>query len=256
MLQNATVDAGNTLIGHGNFPGLSPVPARPVQWRRAAAAFKALAGQQGNVLDTTYAVVDAMGGMCEERLFQKLLSDPDGRHLLADRPNLPQTLADHERLATMPEGSLGRVYADLCRSAGINSAAVVDSLRRTSRDYDQLDPDRQWFIDRLTVLHDLWHILTGYATQPRGEAAIVAFSYAQGLNYRPVPFFMALSLAMRVARPGELWRAYRRGRQTSMLILQRYEELLPLPLATVRARLKLPEGRVAHGPHPGDGLLA
>ncbi len=252
MLRNATVDAGSTL----NFPGQSPVPARPVQWRRSVAAFKALAGQQGNVLDTTYAVVDAMGGMCEERLFQKLLSDPDGRRLLAARPDLPATLADHARLAAMPEGSLGRAYADLCKRAGINSAAVVDSLRRTSRDYDQLDPSRQWFIDRLTVLHDLWHILTGYATQPRGEAAIVAFSYAQGLNYRPVPFFMALSVFMRVARIHELREAYRRGRQTSMLILQSYEELLPLPLATVRARMKLPEGRVAHGPTPGEGLLA
>ncbi len=256
MLQNATIQAGNTLVGQTDFSGLSPVPARPVQWRRAAAAFKALAGQQGNVLDTTYAVVDAMGGMCEERLFQKLLADPDGRRLLADRPDLPGTLAEHERLAQMPEGSLGRAYADLCRRAGINSADVVDSLRRTSRDYHQLDPARQWFIDRLTVLHDLWHLLTGYATQPRGEAAIVAFSYAQGLNYRPVPVFMALSVVMRVASIRELWQAYRRGRQSSMLILQRYEELLPLPLATVRERLKLPEGRLAHGPLPGEGLLA
>jgi ubiquinone biosynthesis protein COQ4 len=144
----------------------------------------------------------------------------------------------------------------MCRSRGINSAALVQAQRNMSRDYAQLDPARQWFSDRLTVLHDLWHILTGYAAQPRGEAAIVAFSYAQGLDYRPMPIFLALSVIMRVARPRELWAAYRRGRRTSSLILQSYEELLPLPLATVRARLNLPEGHAAHGPHPGDGLLA
>jgi ubiquinone biosynthesis protein COQ4 len=144
----------------------------------------------------------------------------------------------------------------VCRKAGINPGALLESQHEMSRDYAQLDPARQWLIDRLTVLHDLWHIISGYATQPRGEAAIVAFSYAQGLNYRPIPFFMALSVIMKVARIRELRQAYRRGRRTSALILQRYEELLPLPLATVRAQLKLPEGRVAHGPTPGDGLLA
>jgi hypothetical protein len=40
------------------------------------------------------------------------------------------------------------------------------------------------------------------------------------------------------------------------VILQNYEELLPLPLETVRARLNLPDGRSAHGPQAGDGLLA
>ena len=34
------------------------------------------------------------------------------------------------------------------------------------------------------------------------------------------------------------------------------EELLPLPLATVRERLHLPDPRIAHGQHPGEGLLA
>ncbi len=36
--------------------------------------------------------------------------------------------------------------------------------------------------------------------------------------------------------------------KTASLILQNYEELLPLPLATVRKRLHLPDGRIAHGP--------
>jgi ubiquinone biosynthesis protein COQ4 len=248
----ATLEAGSPSY----LRDLSPVPPRPVQWRRAGTALRALAKQEGDPLDATYTVVDALGGMAEERLFQRFRKNPEGRRLLAEHPDLPAMLDDHDRLCALPEGTLGRIYGDLCRSRGIRSGALVDSRRQMSRDYDQLDPTRQWFVDRLTVLHDLWHIITGYATQPRGEAAIVAFSFAQGLSYRPVPVFMVLSVIMRVARPRELWQAFRRGRQTSLLIAQRYEDLLALPLATVRARVRLPDGGLSHGSHPGIGLLA
>lgn len=252
----STIGAQGELIDLGDFADRNPVPRRPVQWRRAGRALKALASQTGDALDATYTVVDALGGMCEERLFQKFRKDPAGRRLLAARSDLPGTLADHERLLALPEGSFGRAYVDLCRSRGINSSGLVEAQRNMSRDYAKLDPARQWFSDRLTVLHDLWHILTGYAAQPRGEAAIVAFSYAQGLNYRPIPIFLVLSVIMKVARIPDLWAAWRRGRRTAALILQNYEELLPLPLATVRARLNLPDGRSVHGQQPGDGLLA
>ena len=256
MLNNATLVPRGEPSQQGDFRDLGPAPARPVQWRRAGTALRALATQTGDVLDATYMVVDALGGMCEERLFQKFREDPVGRRLLATRPDLPGILADHDRLALLPEGSFGRAYVDLCNSRGINSKGMVEAQHNMSRDYALLDPSRRWFADRLTVMHDLWHILTGYAAQPRGEAAIVAFSYAQGLNYRPMPIFLALSVVMRVARIGELRAAYRRGRQTASLILQSYEELLPLPLATVRERLHLPDGRAPHGQHPGEGLLA
>ena len=257
MLTNATIEARKP-IGSGDSADLYPVPPRPVQWRRARAMIRAISDpdRTDDVLNTTYALVDALGGMCEERLFQKFRADPGGRRLLAARPDLPRTLDDHDTLLSLPVGSFGHAYADMCRRRGINSAALVESQRGMSRDYAQLDPARQWFSDRLTVLHDLWHILTGYAAQPRGEAAIVAFSYAQGLDYRPMPIFLVLGVTTRVARMRELWAAYRRGRRTASLILQNYEELLPLPLATVRERLNLPDPRVAHGQHPGEGLLA
>ena len=244
------------VIGAVDFAEKSPVPARPVQWRRAGKAIRALARQEGDILNATYTVVDAMGGMCEERLFQKFRKTPEGQRLLSERPDLPRILSDREQLLAMPEGSLGRIYGELCQRANINPMALVQSQHGMSRDYDKLDPARQWFGDRLTVLHDLWHIISGYAAEPRGEAAIVAFSYAQGLDYRPIPLFMAMAAIMRVAHIREMWVSYRRGRQIPSLTLQRYEELLPLPLAEVRTRLKVPPARPAHGSHAGEGLLA
>lgn len=249
MQATATIEAAD-------FAEKSPVPSRPVQWHRAARAIRALARQEGDILNATYTVVDAMGGMCEERLFQKFRKTPEGQRLLSERPDLPRILSDREQLLAMPEGSLGRIYGELCKRANINPMALVQSQHGMSRDYAKLDPARQWFGDRLTVLHDLWHIISGYAAEPRGEAAIVAFSYAQGLDYRPIPLFLAMAVIMRVARVRELWVSYRRGRQIPSLTLQRYEELLPLPLAEVRARLQVPPARPAHGRSAGEGLLA
>ena len=256
MQSDGTLAAPNRFAAPADFDDARPAPSRPVQWRRAGRAMRALVKGEGDLLEATYTVADALGGMAEERLFQQLRRDPGGRRLLAERPDLPNLLEDRERLAAMPEGSLGRAYADVCRRANIHPLALVDARRRMSRDYALLDPARQWFVDRLTVLHDLWHIISGYATQPRGEAAIVAFSFGQGLTYRPVPVFLVMSVLTGTARVGELWRAARRSRRTARLILERYEELLPLPLATVRARVHLPDARAAHGPHPADGLLA
>jgi ubiquinone biosynthesis protein COQ4 len=253
MQPSTTIGTKDGVVQEDDFLKNARAP-RPVQWRRGAGAIKALALGQGG-LDSVYTVVDAVGGMCEERLFQRFSKAAEGRRLLAERPDLPGILGDHATLAAMPEGSLGRVFVDLCQRVGMNSVKKVESQRRMSRDYNELDPARQWFTDRLNVLHDLWHVLTGYATQTRGEAAMVAFSYAQGLDYRPVPIFMTMSVALRLIRIGELHAAYRRGRKTKALMLQRYEELLPLPLSVVRERLAIPDGRLWHGPRAGEGLL-
>src|SRR5579859_3123022 len=117
MQATATIDAR----GANDFAEKSPIPSRPVQWRRAGKALRALTRQEGNVLDATYSVVDAMGGMCEERLFQKFRKTPEGQRLLAERPDLPRLLTDHKTLAALPEGTLGRAFADVCIRNGINS---------------------------------------------------------------------------------------------------------------------------------------
>jgi ubiquinone biosynthesis protein COQ4 len=247
--------ATNGPIAQRDYTDHYPLQPRSVQWRRFAKAMCSLIAQKGDTLNAVFTVADALGGMGEERLFQKFRKDPIGQQLLAERPNLPELLSDVDRLIAMPEGSFGRIFGDLCRRTGIRALDQVESQRHMSRDFAQLDPARQWFFDRVAVVHDLWHVLTGYETQNRGEAAMVAFSYAQGVDSRPVRVFIVSSALTGVARAGELWRAFRRGRRTPLLIAQRYEDLLPLPLDTVRARLKLPDGRSAHGAKPREGLL-
>ncbi len=233
----------------------APPPRRPVQWRRAWAQVQAIRNNTADAVDSAYALADSLGGMCDERLFRKFKADPAGRRLLAERPSLPDILADHDSLARLPEGSFGRAYLAQCQRININAAGLIESQHNMSRDFGRLDPARQWFSDRLTVMHDLWHVISGYATQPRGEAAIVAFSFGQGITYRAIPIFIILSVLTGTARARELWQAYWRSRRTANLILQPYEDLLALPLSEVRARVMVSEARTAHAPRIPEGLL-
>jgi len=235
---------------------LPPAPRRPVQWRRTWKQIELIhSADPRYVLDAAYGIKDALGGMTDERLLRRVLRDPVGRALVAERPDLPSLLADHEALARMPEGSLGRAYLHFAKRHGINAAALIESEHRMSRDFGKLDPLRQWFSDRLTVLHDLWHVLAGYDAISPGESALICFSIPQGLTYRPMPIFVVMMLLARHITPRLAFEAFRRGRRAASLVAQPYEQLLWRPLAEVRRELNLFEASVEHAGHAPEGML-
>ena len=83
---------------------------------------------------------------------------------------------------------------------GIDVLALIESEHAMSRDYARLDSLRQWLSDRLTVMHDLWHVLAGYDATPPGESALMGFSLPQRANDRALPIFIAMSVASRKLR--------------------------------------------------------
>jgi hypothetical protein len=92
-------------------------------------------------------------------------------------------------------------------------------------------------------------------TDQIGEATLLAFTPAQ-LGGRGQAL-LTLGAALEVWRTlGWRWlvydfRAWRRGRRASWLVEMPWEELLPLPLATVRRLARVPEADEAH---PGGVL--
>jgi ubiquinone biosynthesis protein COQ4 len=110
--------------------------------------------------------------------------------------------------------------------------------------------EHEWFYDRLNVMHDLWHVLTGYGTDELGEAALIAFSQGQIPN-RSFPLLLLGAVlkgpkSWDFAWPRYLWRAYRRGRRTHLLTAAAWEELLPLPVPEVRRRLEVGPAALWH----------
>ena len=123
-------------------------------------------------------------------------------------------------------------------------------MNQRSGGNDGMDAHRLFFFERLTAMHDLWHVLTGYGIDVAGEATLLSFSFPQ-IGNRPLAFLTVLAFVTGPKREGlhfqrVLWQAFRRGRAATFLPAAHYEALLPLPLDRVRRQLGIRDARKAH----------
>ena len=248
---SATTITSREQHGHHELPAsldaLPRVVPRPIQWQRLRENLAILrGGDTAKVLDAAFSVGDSIGGMSDERHLRRLWRSERGRALLAERPSLAEALCDREALASMPAGSLGRHFLVFAERHGIDSMALLDSQHAMSRDYFQLDPLRQWLSDRLTVMHDLWHVLAGYDATTPGESALMCFSLAQRVNDRALPIFIVTATATGQIGALDAARGIRRGMRTKYLPEQPLEALLSEPLEQVREKLGITPPRAAH----------
>ncbi len=183
---------------------------------------------------------------------EQIRAHPTGKRVLADRPELATTLTNLPRLAAMPAGSLGRAYYDSMSSPSVVPGYLLAGLIYRDGFLDRYDmpEDARYLLERARWLHDMFHVLTGYGTDLAGEGLLIFFQLA----YREVIplWFAAISppglgpmLFLRPHIGQRRWRAllrdaHARGtaahqRQPSMSVY--WEELLPRPLAEVRAEL-------------------
>jgi ubiquinone biosynthesis protein COQ4 len=227
-----------------------PPPASPIRWRAAVRALRALIAEPTRT-EQVFELFNAVGGRDGERAFQEFLAHPDGARLLALRRELVDMLADTAALAALPEGSLGRAYLDHIERNRLDPAGVVKAARQVvAAKGTPVDAHRQWFFERLDVMHDLWHVLTGYGTDEAGEAALLAFTQGQ-MPQRGLLFLIAAAVWMgpkgnAFAWQRYLWRAWRRGRRAAALSAVVWEDLLPRPLAVVQCALAIEPAGVAH----------
>jgi len=248
-----------------NFGAEQPVPAldslppavpRPVQWKRLYQQLAILwEGEPAKVLDAAFSTGDSIGGMSEERLIQRILATAQGRALYARQSSLTDCLANRDELREMPAGSLGREFLAFAERHGLDPRALIERQHEMSRDYSSLDPLRQWFSDRFTVMHDLWHVLSGYDATHSGESALMCFSLPQRVNDRAIPIFILMStLSGRIA-PRSVREAIRRGKRAKRLAGEPVEDLLPLPLAQAREELGISDPHASHRHHSTADML-
>jgi ubiquinone biosynthesis protein COQ4 len=107
----------------------------------------------------------------------------------------------------------------------------------------ELGSEARVFGNRLRNLHDVFHVVTGYDRDMRGEMAVLAFTLAQTGN-TGIGYLVWRSLLNggwnselgRVIRQG-----FRRGRRAEWLLDQDWEALLEQPIDQVRQKLGLGE---------------
>lgn len=203
-------------------------------------ARRALASLSANPDDTEQAIraIAAMSGGSQERCFRRFQKSESGRRLLREKPELFDRLNDVDYLGSLPEGTLGKAIWSFYTTEEI-SAAGLKAASEAAAGGQRQESDLDWFARRTRELHDVFHVLTGYGRDMRGEIACLAFTFAQtwntGLGYlvfrsfRSAPWNSEMSRLIR--------QAFRRGRRSRWLMDQDWEALLEEPLVQLRQRL-------------------
>lgn len=170
---------------------------------------------------------------------EALRNDPAANQLFTDRWTLPDL--DLSVFLKLPEGSFGRVYAEMLVSNGFAPDYVIQIAPVEG------DDDLSYFKRLWRTTHDFHHISTGLGTDPRGEVALQAFLMGQ----LPIPFSVVVVsmglLRTSVAQPDHIpglidaiSDAFRRGRHSPQLLLaQRWDHFWDLPVAAVRQQLQI-----------------
>lgn len=187
----------------------------------------------------------------EDRL-DFFLEDPAGAQLYAQGRALDSTTIDLDELAALPEGTLGHAYARFMKSHGL-TPDVFDGAPAEVR-----DPRAAYVIQRIRQTHDLWHVVTNAETDPAGEVALQAFTYAQ-LRAPSSGILAAVGLVRGARHSRQIIRdtvdLYRAGLRANKLAVFAWEDHWATPLAEVRTLLGLPAHPRTYGGYSA-GLLA
>ncbi len=194
-----------------------------------------------------FLVIQALGGPSTERMYRRFAHSSLGEAVLKEQRALLAALSDTAKLEALPEGSVGRAYLDFLQSQKLTAAGLVDASDGVMR--EELDPAHRLFADRLRDMHDLFHVVTGYRGDLIGEAAVLAFTFAQTRNPGVGLIAFAGFLKIGVVPGGRklVAQAFARGAKAKWLVGADWEALLARPLADVRRELGL-DGPPAYDP--------
>jgi ubiquinone biosynthesis protein COQ4 len=226
---------------HGGLPFRSeerPVPKRrPIE---ALRRFRLLVADKEDTAQVFHIIAALSGGHLSKRLRLALRTD-EGRAAAARPESLIPYLDDHESLAKLPEGSLGRAYLDFMTREGLTAQGLENEHRRFKPvRHDDLI---QWYADRARDMHDVIHVLTGYSRGALGELGNLAFTYGLnrgGLGDLFIAFMGALEMKrwfpklplLRVIGEG-----VSAGRAAKNFYLMDIRALFALPLGEAKAQL-------------------
>ncbi|KAH8667421.1 coenzyme Q biosynthesis protein Coq4-domain-containing protein [Tricladium varicosporioides] len=108
------------------------------------------------------------------RLRDAMLSSPDGRRILRDRPRISSNTMSFKYLRSLPKNTVGRAYVDWLDREGVSP-----DTRSQVKYID--DEECAYVMQRYRECHDFYHALTGLPIIREGEVALKAFEFANTL---------------------------------------------------------------------------
>ena len=192
-------------------------------------------------LDSVFAVANSVkDSPLAEQMKRHLLIHPQFSALVKEgwRPKA----IDLTELQKLPDGTLGRCYADQLISQGITPDALIDP--------SPVSNDAEYITHRLRETHDIIHVLTGFGIDGDSELGLQGFNLAQTRSPLAVMLiFGGMLAALQDDEPlAPMLRAMARGFQlgldADLVIAHKLEEGWDRPLQDWRQELKL---AVNHG---------
>jgi ubiquinone biosynthesis protein COQ4 len=197
--------------------------------------------------EEAFRVISALSGNSGRRLLRRFRRTSTGARVLRDRTSLADVLGDSRRMAAMPAGSLGAALRDFYAAEELGPGDLVDASEAAftagpdGAPDGAADADAEIFGRRLRDLHDVFHVLTGYGRDLRGEAAVLAFTVPQTRN--PGVAYIVWTALRRAGLRSEMGRlirqALRRGLRSDWLPGKDWEGLLERPLDELREELRI-----------------
>jgi ubiquinone biosynthesis protein COQ4 len=216
----------------------APVPVPTTFAGRAKNTLAAVRGlnRDPNRLDLVFVLGEAVNRRAFPRLWARFEEHPEGARVLAERPAIDSAHVDLAALERLPDGTLGREYARFIKTNGLS----LDVFRAP----EGIDPRAAYLAQRMRQTHDLWHVITGYAPDVRGEILLQAFTYAQARipSSALIAFFGTVRGALRLGPSfvRDVARAMRRGRRAKFFGPVYWEKLWAEPVAKLQVSLDCP----------------
>lgn len=219
-------------------------------FRRTRDSFKSLKYLLKNPYDTAqvFKMAAALDHEDRKRAIRKLNSTKIGKQIVDSRLNALDFLGDTAWLEKLPKGSVGHAYLNFLKSENLNTQKLYDFAAQEKEYTDfSSDTSEAWLYRHTFVIHDIWHVLTGYGTHPFGEACLMSFSSAQtGSKGFGLVALGGIMLSIKTPKRKfphikTIVQAYLIGKRASWLYLEDYQKLLEEPISLARKRLNIPE---------------
>jgi ubiquinone biosynthesis protein COQ4 len=213
---------------------------RKNNWPAAWRALMKLRSDPDNT-DAVFEIFQALPGSGVDTSYQTFAGSEVGARVLSEKRVLLEKLCNRDWLASLPAGTLGRVYFEFTEREKITADGLVEASKANKSERRDQSESAQLFYARRRDMHDLEHVVTGYGRDLVGEASILTFDVSQSW-YTGLAVICALawfegSKETRATQRG----AWRRGKQALWLGVADWERHLEEPLEQVREELGLGE---------------
>jgi ubiquinone biosynthesis protein Coq4 len=185
-----------------------------------------------------------------QKTLETMQADPYYRDVLAARRRI--STIDLDVLARLPEGTLGHVFAHEMRARSLDPTALPHLSSNDQGEY---------IAAHLYETHDIWHTVTGFATDIPGELGLQAFYAAQLAGPLPIAILSAgllntllYGMDDREARMEAIARGWELGRRAKPLFGRAWDTMWDRPLDELRAELAI--GTLALGGPRADARMA